>query len=29
MHLVQYHVGFYLDIELDDDDDDDDDAAKA
>jgi hypothetical protein len=30
MHLFQYHVGFYLDIELDDDDDDDDDdAAKA
>jgi len=31
MHLVQYHVGFYLEIELDDDDDDDDDddAAKA
>jgi hypothetical protein len=27
-HLFQYHVGFYLDIELDDDDDDDD-AAKA
>jgi hypothetical protein len=31
MHLVQYHVGFYLEIEPDDDDDDDDDddAAKA
>jgi hypothetical protein len=27
MHLVQYHVGFYLEIEPDDDDDDD--AAKA